>query len=488
MLFNSFPFLLQFLPIALFGYFLISKIAPKAGIFFLALCSIVFYIYWDPRFLPLLLLSIVFNFFVGKAIALSGSKLLLFLGLGTNLACLIFFKYAGWLVGTAALLGDRPDWSFSVTLPLGISFFTFTQIAFLVDSYSKRAKEASFNNYLLFVTYFPHLIAGPIIHHAEMMPQFANGVKRVLGPNLISGGLLFLIGAFKKVVFADSVALFVSPAFDGNLSNLDFSSAWIGVLSYTLQIYFDFSAYTDMALGLSRMFNIELPLNFNSPYKSTSIIEFWHRWHMTLSRFLRDYLYIPLGGNRRGPALRYVNLFVTMLLGGLWHGAGATYLVWGGLHGAYLILNHALCSIKILRNYADTLVFKISGNVVTMLAVMVAWVFFRANDLESALHILHTMMSPSSDLSSGVWQKDIPAGVLPHLGNEAWWWIAFLFPVVFLAPNAQTIVGWLQQRNLFHCRFQKASFILGLTIFVVIFIVSVTGVRNAASPFIYFNF
>ena len=227
----------------------------------------------------------------------------------------------------------------AVVLPLGISFFTFTQIAYLVDVQRGIASEPSFLNYVLFVTFFPHLIAGPIIHHKEMMPQFQRAADRP-GGDIAVGSALFAIGLFKKVIIADFAAHYVGTAFTPGGDAVPLAMAWEAALNYTVQIYFDFSGYSDMALGLSRMFGIDLPLNFNSPYKARNLIEFWRCWHMTLSRFLRDYLYFPLGGNRHGTVMRYTNLLTVMLLGGLWHGANWTFVAWGGVHGIGLMVNH----------------------------------------------------------------------------------------------------------------------------------------------------
>jgi D-alanyl-lipoteichoic acid acyltransferase DltB (MBOAT superfamily) len=258
--------------------------------------------------------------------------------IAVNLILLGYFKYANFFAdnlnhfaGTALPIGQ-------VILPLGISFFTFTQIAFLVDTYQGKVKEFNFVHYTLFVTYFPHLIAGPVLHHKEMMPQFAKrNVCHLNWDNVAVGLSIFVLGLAKKVLIADSLAEFATPIFSAVAAGGQpmLFEAWIGALAYTLQLYFDFSAYSDMAIGISLMFNVRLPMNFNSPYKATSIIDFWRRWHMTLSRFLRDYLYIPLGGSRNGKAQRYLNLMITMLLGGLWHGAGWTFVIWGGLHGFY---------------------------------------------------------------------------------------------------------------------------------------------------------
>ena len=273
---------------------------------------------------------------------LQGKRWLL-VAIAANLALLAYYKYAIFFVANAQRLighvGPLPE----IVLPLGISFFTFTQIAFLVDAHRGLAREYSFTHYTLFVTYFPHLIAGPILHHREMMPQFDRRSTYTLDWDNVAVGLtMFIIGLFKKTVIADDMAAFASPAFDAAAggTQLTLLEAWGAALAYTFQIYFDFSGYTDMALGASRMFGIVLPLNFRSPYKAANIIDFWRRWHITLSRFLRDYVYIPLGGNRKTVPRRYENLLLTMLVGGLWHGAGWTFVFWGALHGIYLVVNH----------------------------------------------------------------------------------------------------------------------------------------------------
>ena len=314
---------------------------------------------------------------------------------GVNLILLGYFKYANFFAdnlnhfaGTAL-----PIWQ--VILPLGISFFTFTQIAFLVDTYQGKVKEFNFVHYTLFVTYFPHLIAGPVLHHKEMMPQFAKrNVCHLNWDNVAVGLSIFVLGLAKKVLIADSLADFSTPIFSAVAAGGQpmLFEAWIGALAYTLQLYFDFSAYSDMAIGISLMFNVRLPMNFNSPYKATNIIDFWRRWHMTLSRFLRDYLYIPLGGSRHGKFRRYFNLFITMLLGGLWHGAGWTFVIWGALHGFYLMVNHAWRGLKEKMGWGEGCILaKLGAGALTFLAVVVGWVFVRADSVSSAMAMLHGM-------------------------------------------------------------------------------------------------
>lgn len=398
MLFNSYPFIFVFLPAVLCGYFLIGRRSFAMAAFWVGLASLAFYAWWNPRYVILLLVSIAVNFLIGRGMprgcestVLGQGRALLVLGLVFNLALLAFFKYANFFVENVNALGAglTPP---NIILPLGISFFTFTQIAFLVDSYRGIAREYSPIHYLLFVTYFPHLIAGPVLHHKEMMPQFADPESYRWNWESVAVGLtIFSIGLAKKVILADEIGVYVAPVFDSP-AQVDFFRAWGGALAYTLQLYFDFSGYSDMAIGLSRLFGIRLPLNFDSPYKAANIIEFWRRWHMTLSRFLRDYLYFALGGNRHGTARRYVNLMTTMVLGGLWHGAGWTFVIWGALHGLYLVINHAWRELVARRfGWDQGRGYRGAAWLVTFLAVVVGWVFFRAQDVTTATGLLCAM-------------------------------------------------------------------------------------------------
>ncbi len=407
MLFNSYIFIFAFLPVTLLVFFLLGHAGRlQVASAWLVLMSLVFYGWWNPVYLGLIGASMVFNYQVGVALGrrTGGSapaRRLLALGVGADLLLLAYYKYANFFVDNWNALGGAPIGLGEIVLPLGISFFTFTQIAYLVDAYRCEAREYNPLHYALFVTYFPHLIAGPILHHSEMMPQFdKSSIYRFNVEHFTAGCVYFLMGLFKKVVIADSISAFASPVFGaaaagGTLSAAD---AWGGALAYTFQLYFDFSGYSDMAVGLAMMMGVRLPLNFNSPYKATNISDFWRRWHMTLSRFLRDYLYIALGGNRRGAGRRYVNLFLTMLLGGLWHGAGWTFVIWGALHGLYLIVNHAWQALTRGR-VEGSIAARSAGRLLTFLAVVVGWVFFRAEDVPSALRILAAMMHGNWQLS-----------------------------------------------------------------------------------------
>jgi D-alanyl-lipoteichoic acid acyltransferase DltB (MBOAT superfamily) len=438
MLFNSYIFLFAFLPTALIGYFAIGPRRPNLGTAWLAGASLLFYAWWNPLYLPLLLFSAITNFLFGRSLSRreGGKGWVLAAAIAFNLGLLGYFKYFDFLVANLSMATGLSLVVPKIVLPLGISFFTFTQIAFLVDCYKGIVREQKFVHYLLFVTYFPHLIAGPILHHKEMMPQFASPKNHAFKPhNLVAGAVVLIIGLFKKVVLADGIAAYAGPVFAAAAHgySIPMSDAWIGALAYTFQLYFDFSGYCDMAIGASLMFGIALPLNFNSPYKSTSIIEFWRRWHMTLSRFLRDYLYIPLGGNRHGPVRRYINLFVTMLLGGLWHGAGWTFVVWGALHGAYLTVNHAFVAAGGRSRFRlPAPLYTGLSWLVTFLAVVIGWVFFRADSFGAALRILSGMLGGPT--GAQVYHAEAASLVL------AWGWCLSLLAIAVIMPNSQEIM------------------------------------------------
>ena len=317
------------------------------------------------------------------------------MGVCVNLLLLAYFKYADFFVSNlTTVLGWNYE-KLEIILPMGISFYTFTQIAFLVDAYRREAHEYKPINYGLFVTYFPHLIAGPILHHKEMMPQFSKVGGRIgVNADCLCLGFGFLaIGLFKKLVIADSLAVIADAVFDA-VGSPTLIEAWIAALAYTFQLYFDFSGYSDMAIGISLMFGIWLPLNFNSPYQAMSIVDFWRRWHMTLSRFLKEYVYIPLGGNRNGRVARSRNLIITMLIGGVWHGAGWTFVIWGALHGLFLLINHVWRNVsrKVAFPFLRSSGVHIFGGTLTFICVVVGWVFFRSSDVGTAVKIIKGML------------------------------------------------------------------------------------------------
>ncbi len=449
MLFHSPEFIFGFIPLSLLGFFLLARHSHALALAWLTAASLFFYAWWNPVWLPLLLTSIGFNFCAGHTIAervrhevahtessagfaRASSRTLLMGSIAANIALLVYFKYAAFAVNSLALLANSPVHLDAGELPLGISFFTFTQIAFLVDVQQRKAADFDPLRYGLFVTYFPHLIAGPILHHKEMMPQFAKAdIFKFSADRLADGSVMFILGLFKKSVLADAFAGYANPAFAAAATHdISFFEAWGAALSYTMQIYFDFSGYCDMAIGLALMIGVQLPMNFHSPYKARNIADFWRRWHMTLSRFLRDYLYIPLGGNRRGLARQQVNLMVTMLLGGLWHGAGWTFVIWGGLHGLYLMVFHswqrALGSLgsgapgAALQRVTAPLAW-----LLTFTAVVIAWVFFRSPDVHSALSMLRGMAGLNGALLPDQIIHFVPAlgrvadglGKVPYLAN-----------------------------------------------------------------------
>jgi alginate O-acetyltransferase complex protein AlgI len=448
MLFNSVAFIFVFLPATLLIFFLVAKTSRLAALCCLTAASLIFYAQTDSRYLLILIPSILTNYLFGTA--LSGGRLVtggrlgddkrfavLTIGVTANLACLFTFKYLDLFIDTIDRLHLADFGLLHIELPLGISFFTFTQIAFLVDAYQRKVSETRFVNYALFVSYFPHLVAGPILHHAEMMPQFSD--ERTFRPrldNFAVGLSVFFIGLFKKVIVADHLAPHVHRIFDaaGQGTHLSALEGWSGALCYALQIYFDFSGYSDMAIGLSLLFGVRLPLNFNSPYKAVNIIDFWRRWHMTLSRFLRDYLYIPLGGNRAGEARRLVNVMIVMLLGGLWHGASWTFVVWGGLHGIYLMANHAWQKL-VGEGRARSALSVWAGRLLTFLLVTVAWVFFRAPTLGTALGVAKSMFGLGALLvPADLAGSNLPSGDVAAMAAAA-------LVVAWFMPNTQEIMS-----------------------------------------------
>ncbi|MEX2451851.1 MAG: MBOAT family protein, partial [Rhodospirillales bacterium] len=420
----------------------------------LIVASLIFYGWWNPPYILLIGGSIVVNFTLGIFLMHSRSKAILALAIIFNLLLLGYYKYAQFFTDIVYSTFDMKISTGGILLPLAISFFTFQQIAYQVDVYDGKIRTKNFAHYALFVSFFPQLIAGPIIHHREITPQFKRDTTfKFTAADLSAGTVIFVIGLFKKVVVADGLAPYTDTLFNAVPLHPTLIDAWAGTLAYGFQIYFDFSAYTDMAMGLALLFGIRLPLNFFSPYKAVNIIDFWRRWHMTLSRFLRDYLYIPLGGNRKGRQRRYINLFITMLLGGLWHGASWTFIVWGGLHGLYLVVNHAWRRVRLICG-ADldhtTLFGRNVSRFVTFLAVSVAWVFFRAENFTDAFAIitgmsgLNGVVLPISLSDALIGSKfGLTAGETVLNDPVLFLWLGILLAVVWFAPNTQELTaGW----------------------------------------------
>ncbi len=462
MLFSSYTFLFQFLPATLLAFAAARRHSPRAGIMVLAGASLFFYAAWRPVYLVLLLASIGVNFYLGLRMEDPRRRLAIgTFGVALNLALLCYFKYANFLLDNLSALTGTPLPFLNILLPLGISFFTFQQIAYLVDVMRGAWVERDIVSYTLFVSFFPHLIAGPLVHHAEMIPQFKRGRTGRSALLAARGMAIFAAGLFKKIVIADNLAQFVTPVF----AHLDAGGgvttpwAWLATLAYSMQIYFDFSGYSDMAIGLALLFGIRLPVNFRSPYQAASIIEFWRRWHITLSRFLRDYLYIPLGGNRLGEQRRYINLMVTMLLGGLWHGAGWNFMVWGGLHGVGLSINHLWrewrggAKAPAAVPAPQRLAAKASGWAITFFVVVIAWVFFRARTFAGAWQMLEGLFGfeagSSAYASSGILQlMGLPVLVgeprLLLIGGGA---VALALVIALGLPNVPQLFGYREYRR-----------------------------------------
>jgi D-alanyl-lipoteichoic acid acyltransferase DltB (MBOAT superfamily) len=488
MIFNSYEFIFLFLPLVVIAYFFLIRkrllIAAKGLLIF---ASLFFYSWWNITYLPLLLISLLFNYFIGNY--LNGNisnfipkKWVLIFGISANIAFLGYFKYADFFIENINKVSASSIPLLHLALPLGISFITFQKIAYLVDSYRGTTKEYNFFNYILFVSFFPQLIAGPIVHHAEIMPQFAskrNLIKQY--DNLAMGAFIFAIGLFKKVVLADTFALWANSGFNA-ANNLTLIEAWATSLSYTFQLYFDFSGYTDMAIGSALLFNIKLPLNFNSPYKALNIQDFWRRWHMTLSRFLRDYIYIPLGGNRHGNLRMYSNILATFIIGGFWHGAGWTFIFWGALHGIALIVQRIWHNFQI--KMPDVMAWFITFNFVNL-----AWVFFRAKTWQDAVAIIKAMFKINSlvisKLSADLLNSALNLPFYDFIGSEHNFlfslktslWISVAFILVTATKNSIEIA-------------EKKEFKVYQALFVSLSLIvfHFMSVQTTASPFLYFNF
>jgi D-alanyl-lipoteichoic acid acyltransferase DltB (MBOAT superfamily) len=481
MLFNSFEYIFAFLPLVFFLYFALSNVRIKLAKIVLILASFFFYAWWKLEYLPILLASIVFNFTVADLIRedklqnFLPKKAVLVLGIMANVALLGYYKYADFFIENANRALGTEYSSLKLLLPLAISFFTFQQITYLVDSYRGDIKKHSFLSYTLFVTFFPQLIAGPIVHHKEMIPQFESKLNWVKDyKNIIMGLFIFSLGLFKKVMIADQFAVWASAGFDGSQA-LSLLEAWATSLSYTFQLYFDFSGYTDMAIGAALLFNIKLPINFNSPYKAFNIQDFWRRWHMTLTRFLTEYIYIPLGGSRNGELRTYINIMIVFLIGGMWHGAGWTFIFWGFLHGLALVVHRSWgkLSFQIPRWLAWFITFNF---------VNIAWVFFRANSFDDALKVIKGMFSSKLVLPDLLASKlsflqsyGIEFGALSSVTPFSVAFILFGFGLVLLSKNTMQFM----QTQVVSTRYLLLSALL--------FSISILSFYKV-SEFIYFNF
>ena len=485
MLFNSPLFVLEFLPCFLTGFALAGWLGGgRAALAVLLLGSLFFYGWWKPILLPLLIGSMIANYLLARLIRQGGHRRFWLLGgLMLNLSLLGWFKYAGLLAATAApLLGlSTPEWR--IILPLGISFFTFQQVMYLVDTWRGEAPQVGFLEYACFIGFFAHLIAGPLVRPREIIPQLARLPGRIHAAQLAEGIEIFLLGLAKKIVLADSLARFADPGFAAAAAGhrLTLIEAWVALLAYAAQIYFDFSGYSDMAIGLARMIGIDFPLNFRSPYQATDISDFWRRWNITLSNFLRDYLYIPLGGNRHGESRRNVNLMITMLLGGLWHGAAWRFMLWGGLHGAYLVIDHQWrrMGIRLPRLLAHMLTF---------FAVLMAWVPFRAEGMAASLSMyrglfgLNGIALPTMFIRTAPVLRHVATSVpvLPYLGAARSMSVLQGFTLLALA---WTIILALPDLHSLRERGRNAALVAGFA-----FTMQALFFAPFIRPFLYFQF
>ncbi|RHX78286.1 MBOAT family O-acyltransferase [Leptospira yasudae] len=393
MKFNSLEFVFIFFPLFVFFFFFIAKIInEKFALIFLILGSLVFYGFWNLPDIRILFLSLIINYTIGYfliygSLVKSTRKIFYLIGLLFNLGILFYFKYSTYMLENLSHWFHSISWH-SLTLPLALSFITFQQIAFLAGSYDRKVENFSFLRYFGLVTFFPHLIAGPIVLHNDLLPQFAEKDRYVFQiDNFYAGLYRFGLGLGKKVIIADSVSPLVQYYFDSAEVQVLGLSVWIGIVAYAIQLYFDFSGYSDMAIGIAKTINMDLPINFASPYKSMSIVEFWRRWHISLSNFLKKYLYIPLGGNQFGLFQKYRNLIITMSLGGIWHGAGINFFLWGFIHGTFLIINHEWSRQNLLQQFRSNTLYKFLSYTLTMFCVLVAWVPFRAKDFITTLNL-----------------------------------------------------------------------------------------------------
>lgn len=471
MVFSSYIFIFLFLPAVLAPYFLLGRMKnPLYQRLFLIAASLYFYGYYNVSYLVIIVVSIVVNYLVALLMTKKGGGILYVLGILFNVGLLGYFKYYDFFVSNINALFATDYLLKHIALPLGISFFTFQQLSFLISVWNKETELESFWDYCIFVLFFPQLVAGPIVLYSEMIPQFKDPKRRHFNPdNFAKGVYMFCIGLFKKIVIADTLALFVSKGF--NAGSLGFSAAWATSLSYTLQIYFDFSGYSDMAIGLGQLFNIDITENFRSPYLSESITVFWRRWHMTLGRALSTYVYRPLGGNRKGAVRTYINLFVTFFVSGLWHGASWTFVLWGTLHGVFMVIE------RFLGKRMDRIprLLRIAG---TFLVVNALWVLFRAETFDQA-KMVYTGMCSLSALNPGQLNMLIKDGLisLPSVVGKAYLLgiLGALLGIVWLAPNSMAM-------------YRKFTPNRRSLIFVaVLFCISLVHLSRE-SVFIYFNF
>ena len=469
--FNSLGFIFIFLPTTILGYFTINKISThNSAKIWIIVSSLIFYSYYSISYVPIILASIVINFIIGRLLqnrknikSLSNSKfkykLLFFIGICVNIILLGFFKYINFLLDTINIVTHSDFHGIAIALPLAISFYTFQQISFLADSYTHKTTESKFLDYCFFVLFFPQLIAGPILRYRELIPQFIKKNRYIDWDNMATGSFVFCSGLFKKVVIADSFAA-MSLVMLGTEQNIGFLDSWIASLCYSFQLYYDFAGYSDMAIGAGLMFNIKLPLNFNSPYCAQNIQEFWRCWHITLSRWLRDYVYIPLGGNRKGANRTLLNIFVTFLIGGIWHGAGWTFVIWGILHGTALAV-HRIWKIMGLKMNSFW------GSITTFMFINFAWVFFSSVTVKEAVTRIKGMFGLNGHLTileeiTHYYEKlKLLKMSNPH--DMPVFYLVIFSIAVFIIPNTMQMINFIPYKGIFEFNTDlKHAFALGI--------------------------
>ncbi len=514
MIFSSWQFIFVFLPLAVAGFFAIPAQAQTARKWWLLLTSLFFYGWWKVEYVPLLLFSIGFNYAVAECInrwrGQRAARVAVIAGVAVNLLLLGYYKYTNFILEALGRAGGQSFPRLDIALPLAISFFTFTQIGYLVDVYRDQRLHYRLLDYSVFVVFFPHLIAGPIVRHWEIIPQFADKPLRANRADMGAGITMFLFGLFKKVLLANPVSHFADVVFDAAEAGtpLTWFDGWLGVLAYAMQIYFDFSGYSDMAIGLARMFGMKFPCNFDSPYKAASIIDFWRRWHITLQRFLREYLYFPLGGNRCGKARHLLNIMITMVVSGLWHGAGWTFLVWGALHGACLIVAHLWRQFREARGWKLAhWSYHAACIAITFITVCYTWVFFRAKTLPAAGRVVAAMAGVNGfTIPVAVNDPNRPPGpLLRKLGfrfvdqkledrfyKRGMWALALPLLFAFFMPNTQQLLRGTDPTLEPVTRPSRLRFVFhpatGLALGVLLFLVVCRFFTAQPNPFIYFNF
>lgn len=493
MLFNSYIFVFIFFPLCLLGYYgLLHLKRPEAAKIFLTLMSFWFYGYFNLSYLLIMVGSIAFNYIFHLLLSKNPDKKLLFLAVAGDLGVLFYFKYFDFFLSTVNGVFGASFALRGILLPLGISFFTFQQISFVVDTYRGEVKDCKFVDYALFVSFFPQLIAGPIVNHDEMLPQFGRVGQEVCRWERIAQGFgLFVLGMAKKVLIADTFGAGVDYGYD-NIALLGRMDAVLVIVFYALQLYFDFSGYCDMAGGIGKMLGIEIPVNFDSPYKATNIVDFWKRWHITLNRFFTKYVYIPLGGNRKGAVRMYLNLMIVFLCSGLWHGAGFNYIVWGAMHGVLYVATRfwqkQICSGRVRKERPHGKIVTVLSQILLFAYVSIAWVYFRAQDIAQANRLLAVafkgnMQKISLDLAECFRLDEFWYVIkLLHLDNMAY--SRYILMAVSLAAGLYlAMIGRNAAQRMERAKYHAGSAVI-LTVLMVWSILTFSGV----STFLYFNF